>query len=279
MSFVEKETSVAEGQPITLYAFNRGAQRWLYTNADRDIPYGGETYKAVAISDEGVTQSGQVQAETFNVALPTRTDLVALYHGTPPSDSVFLTVRHLHASDIDGDPLAGIAPVQFVGLVEQVSQDDAARSEIVCQSLLATLNRDGLRLGWERSCPHTLYDQRCKVDKAAFVVPVQAITGLTAMTITAPEIGTKEDGWFNVGFIEWDVAPGVVERRPIELHLGDTITLLAFTDGLHLGSAIRVYPGCSRHISVCQAKFNNRWNYGGFPHLPGDSPFNGNPVF
>lgn len=274
MSFVEYETSVDEGKPVALYEFKRGAKRWTYNSSDRNIVYGGLTYEGLSVSDDGITQSGQAAVDDFKVKLPTRAGIVALYRGSAPSDTIYLTVRHLHYF-----PDSPIAPVQWVGVVQQARQTSAVEAEITCQTLGATLQREGLRQGWDRMCPHTLYDHRCKVDKTAFVVTVTAITGLTGISITAPEFATKPDRYFDAGFIEWDIGDGAVERRPVELHLDDTITLLAFTDGLAIGDDLRIYPGCLRTISECDTKFDNHLNYGGFPHLPGDSPFDGNPVY
>lgn len=273
MSFEAKEQSIQDGKPVVLYAFNRGAKRWCYTSADRDIEYGGDTYSKIgAISDSGFTQSGQATVDDLKVTISASSGIAAIYHGTPPSDTVYLTVRNMHYGD-------GFAVIQWVGIVQQVRQASAAKAEIVCQALGATLQREGLRLGWDRMCPHTLYDHRCKVDKTAYVVEVAAITGLTGVHITAPEFDTKPDHHFDAGFVEWDLGDGVIERRPVEVHLGDTVTLLAFTDGLAIGDSLRIYPGCRRTITECDEKFDNHLNYGGFPLLPGKSPFDGNPVF
>jgi hypothetical protein len=42
---------------------------------------------------------------------------------------------------------------------------------------------------------------------------------------------------------------------------------------------VAAYPGCPRTIAVCDARFANHLRYGGVPHLPGKSPFDGDPVF
>ncbi len=34
------------------------------------------------------------------------------------------------------------------------------------------------------------------------------------------------------------------------------------------GDAFTVWPGCSRTVSTCQNKFNNRLNFRGFPWIP-----------
>jgi hypothetical protein len=70
-----------------------------------------------------------------------------------------------------------------------------------------------------------------------------------------------------------------LERRGIESHSGATFTVLGSTAGLDVGDYITAYPGCGRTRAECKNKFNNLPNYGGFAHLPGKSPFEGDPVF
>ena len=55
MSFDAVETSIRDATTLRLYDFNRLFKHWRYTSADRDVVIGGQTYKAVAISDDGRT--------------------------------------------------------------------------------------------------------------------------------------------------------------------------------------------------------------------------------
>jgi len=42
---------------------------------------------------------------------------------------------------------------------------------------------------------------------------------------------------------------------------------------------VSAFPGCDKSIGICQAKFNNHQNYGGFPHTPTKNPFDGTPIY
>ncbi|MGP1665642.1 MAG: phage BR0599 family protein, partial [Rhodanobacter sp.] len=72
---------------------------------------------------------------------------------------------------------------------------------------------------------------------------------------------------------------GALERRGIDEHLGKQLRLLGKSDGLLEGMDVKAYPGCQRTSAVCAAKYNNLLNYGGYPHLPGKSPFDGDPLY
>lgn len=57
-----------------------------------------------------------------------------------------------------------------------------------------------------------------------------------------------------------------------------TIQAFGDTSEIHPGMIITVYPGCQRTIAACET-FSNLDNYGGFPFMPGKSPFDGTPFF
>ncbi len=59
MSFNSRESSLADGQPVRLYQFSRGAIRWSYNSSDRDITYQNQVFRTVpgGITDNGINTS------------------------------------------------------------------------------------------------------------------------------------------------------------------------------------------------------------------------------
>ncbi len=159
-----------------------------------------------------------------------------------------------------------------------VSWPDVDRAEIACQPLSASMDRVGLRLTYMRSCPHALYDVNCGVNRDQFKVAATVST-LTGSAIEYSSAAMLPDGRAAGGYIEWSIGSGELERRSILAHSGSTLTLLGGTDGLSAGQAITVYPGCRQTTADCHDYFANLDNFGGFPAMPGTSPFDGNPVF
>lgn len=271
MTFDARETSIEGGQPLRLYEFRRGLIRWRYTDADRPITFLGETFQTLAISDDGIRYSGETSADVLKVTVPWSNPVARLYRGIPPSEDIELWVRDMHYGDTE-------AIIQWIGSIQTVQFPSPERAVIVCQNVTATLDRPGLRLGYERGCVHALYDHNCKVDREEFVVAA-TIEALNGLQVSSAVLDTFADGWFNAGYIEWDLTLGEVETRAIEIHVGSTIQLMGGTQGLSLEQLVRFYPGCARIAEVCNNKFNNLPRYGGIPHLPGRSPFDGNPLF
>lgn len=271
MTFDTVERSNFQGRPITLYEFRLGTTRWRYSSTDRDITLAGDVYVATPISDGGATQSGEPRNEDFVVTLPIDAAVVVAYKTAPPSEPIYLYVREHHFGETD-------AAITWVGTVSTIRPGKLASAEIVANLFTASFNTNGLRLSWSRNCPHALYDHNCKVDKTLHAVP-GTVTWLDGLNVKGVAFDALADGHFSGGFIEWPSPLGFTERRSIRKHVGENLELIDSTRGLTVGLAIIAYPGCKRTVEECDVKFNNFPNYGGFPHIPGKSPFDGTGVF
>lgn len=260
---------------------------WAYTNNDRNVTWGGTTYTALAISDGGLKQKGDANSDDFTITLPSSEPIVRLFRGTPPSQPIRAEMRMLQMGASGNSD----APLAWIGYVSSVKYKDEIASSVLCNTQTASLNRKGLRLAWERQCPHALYDNQCRVPKNAWgVLAVVSAQSNNWIAVILPAPGSTTDtaisqagnpvalDRFLNGFIEWDTGAGYVERRAILTPYAGGFVLLGLTDGLFIGCNILLYPGCARTPADCK-KFNNIANYGGFGFLPGKSPFDGDPVF
>lgn len=271
MSFDESERSNFEGNTIALYEFSTGSKVWRYCTDAQNFVMSGVTYLGVAASDGGSTQSGDAQNDDMVITLPRNADFCRLFIGTPPSEEIWATVRRVQRGDTE-------APIHWIGTVASAKDIGFTKVEFTCRMLTASFNRNGLRLAWGRQCPHALYDRNCQVNKATYAVTLQ-VESLTGNTVRSAALSTLSSSYLSNGFFEWEIEPGLTDRRPIETHTGSVFSVLGITDGLEVGDWITVYPGCNRTTSHCVDKFNNLSNYGGVPALPGKSPFDGDPVF
>ena len=271
MRFDQRERSLSDGQPIRLYQFSRGTLRWLYCSADRDIPYQNQLFKAVAISDDGIRQTGEPSADALNITAPWNLDVAQQYRGMPPSSETTLTIIDQHYGAPD-------AIVSWVGSISGVKWPAPDRCDIICQSLTASFDRPGLNLTFERGCPHSLFDRNCRVNRDLYktLTIVQSATGAV---ISSGAFASFPDDYFSGGFVEWHSVSGDIERRGVEKHTGSDLTLLGGTDGIALGHSVTAFPGCTQVMAVCDSRFHNSDNYGGIRHLPGKSPFQGDPIF
>lgn len=275
MSYDTIEISNTGGRPVALYTFQYGNTYWRYCTADEDQTVAGETYLALAITDEGVTQGGSDQND-LQIITQANHPVALLFRNNQPSGKIWLTVRRWHIGDPDDE-----TPLLWSGTVVNATLVDKASVQMACRSLGGSYDRQGLRLAWGRMCPHVLYGIGCNNngsnDKADHAYPHEIAT-LDGVSFTVLAFVTPAEGSFTAGFVEWTRADGSFDRRGIESQVGNYFQVLGSTDGLEVGTAVTIYPGCPRNTTGCKL-FNNLANYGGFPHLPGKSPFDGSPVF
>jgi uncharacterized phage protein (TIGR02218 family) len=275
MTFDTRERSVATGRPLRLYEFQRGTKRWFYGSADRDLTLQTRLWRSTAISDDGVRLTGETTADVLKVTAPGTLEVAQLYRAAPPSADVGLTVRDFHEGEAD---LASNVRVVWVGSISGVRFPQPDRCEITCESLSASMDRPGLRLTWERTCPHTLFDRNCGKNRDLYAVSAQVQT-LTGAAISSGTFAGFPNGYFSGGLVEWSVGDGEIDRRCIEYHFGSEVFLLGGTQGLVGGMDLKAFPGCRQTDTYCDGTFDNLANFGGVKHLPGKSPFDGTPVF
>lgn len=272
MSFESREASRSDGQPVRLYLFELGVgNRWGFAAADRAVTHQSVTYKPSAISDDGIRLTGEASADTLRITAPADLAPAALFRATPPAEEVFVTLRDTHWGEPDAPASARVV---WVGTISSVRWPQDDRCELVCESLSASMRRPGLRLTYQRSCPHSVYDTECGVDRALHRVSA-TIMALDGASITHNAAGA---GTYAGGFVEW-TAGGRTERRGIDAESGQVLTLLGGTHGLALGATVMLYQGCDQTSATCHNRFNNMDNFGGFRHMPGKSPFDGDPAF
>lgn len=271
MTFNNAEISTQDGRPIALYLLEWGNTEWCYTSADRDIEYGVDVngdpriYTAVAVSDRGMVQGGSSQND-FVMDIPANLPIVALYKGTPPSESIWLTVRRMHIGETD-------APIYWIGNVSNVKRTGYVDAQVIGRPLTSSFKRTGLRLCWTRECPHFLYDAGCKLDPEDFRVDVE-VASKVGNTLTVTGIVITDEGYYTGGFVSWVATDeGTVERRMVEKQVGGSLTLFGLADGIEVGDELALYPGCNRTPETCKNKFDNIDNYGGYDFMPGKTPF------
>lgn len=272
MSFESQETSLADGRPLRLYRFTRGAIAWCYASGDRPVTQSTQVYQNVTggIIDDGIRQTGQASPDQLTITAPASLEVAQLYRAAPPSEEVALTIfsRHIGADDF---------MVSWSGSISAVRWPALDRAEIVCAPLSSRMSMTGLRLTWDRACPHALYSASCGVSDALWRIPA-TVDVMDGQTVNCPEASGYPDGYFTGGLIDWQTAYGAIERRAIQSHVGTALALLGGTAGLVALQSARLYPGCGQTTTRCK-QFNNLPNFGGIPHLPGKSPFDGNNYF
>lgn len=276
MSFDAREKSIEGGQPIRCYrfVFEDGSHDFGFTstaNATTLIPNaGGLIFLPVSIKDDGLRSTGDKIADTMMITAPSDIEPAQWFVRSPPTRTVRIIIYDKHHGDDE-------FLVTYTGEVREVSFDEIGQCKFVCGAIGDSMDREGLRLCWERTCTHTIYDDGCKLVAASFAVDV-FVTSTTASDIQVDGLSGQSDGKFNGGFLQFEHPVKGQLYKTIRKHVGSTLSIFEGTTDIFAGTAIKVHPGCDHTPATCQS-FGNYANYGGVPSLPGKSPFDGDPVF
>lgn len=156
------------------------------------------------------------------------------------------------------------------GRLSEVSRRGASfAAELV--SLKADLERPVGRV-YSRGCDAEVGDARCGVDLSApeFRGEGEVAALIGQKSFAASGLEAFDDGWFAGGAIVWSSGANAGTAGRVVRHAGNVIELAAaLRFAVAPGDAFVVTAGCSKRFAVCGAKFENRDNFRGFPHMPG----------
>lgn len=251
----------AGGAIQELFRFTRGSATVArYTSGETGRRLGDEDFVPATIHREAISASDERTGTAIRVTVSKDDPLVTAFKGAAPSEPMWLTIIAVHRGSEN-------AASVFYGQVEGVSFEGAS-AILNCEPAQRVLEQRVPRYLVQKICNHTLYDTSCSVLKTSFSL-AGTVGSISAdgKTITVSTI-TQANGWFAAGFLEFGV-----QREFIEGQTGTSVTLLAAVPGLIVGSSITLYAGCDRLRDTCLTKFANLANFGGFPYVPNENPF------
>lgn len=157
----------------------------------------------------------------------------------------------------------------YVNFSGSVADIDMTRTNIhiTVKSTLELLNIKMPRRLYQAGCQHTLYDFDCGVDKTEFAQNASVLAGSTRTSINFSTL--KDNGYFDLGYIEFTDGDMVGNKRTVKLHSSGTLALLYPLPLIpQVGDGFVVYAGCDKSQGTCTGKFNNVVNFRGFPYIP-----------
>jgi hypothetical protein len=267
MTYDEFEESATGSAPIEGYKFIGSFKTYRYTSAATSKFIGGELYLPLAVSRSRVKAGTQEDENlSLDLEIPFDTDVVRdyAYAQTPPK----LRLEVYRAQEDDDTGLA--FGLFWTGIVRGFSVAGRTAKVQVPSIFSLALQGEIPNVFYQTPCNHVLYSPHCGVNRAdhLFNGVVETVAGVT-ITLEAPPTTAN------------DLAAGEIvnlrngERRMILSNNGTVVSLgYPFVD-LQPGDAVEMVRGCPHDLASCKAKFNNVINYGGFPYIPADNPFEG----
>lgn len=283
MSFDTYEHGEFTGAPITLLKFESEAVATpvLYTDIAFPVTFAGGTYMPEAIKVGSFTASETLDKASLELVVPTDSQVPMWFRYYPLGGSVSLTMYYGH----DGDP-AGEFLAIWSGRVRQVThQDDAGTATLMCEPISTALQRTGLRRNYQRLCPHVLYGDKCKANKAGHTITTTVVSVQGDTVTVSGQIAGSDN--YKGGLAEWTRRmPGQVPLRDLRMVVGveagastTQVKVMGAVLGLSAGDTLQLSHGCTHGLDTCANLFNNAPNYGGMPWIPTDNPMSGGSIY
>jgi uncharacterized phage protein (TIGR02218 family) len=272
MTYDATETSSQGGSPVELYEFEVAGVTHYYTSGDDDYTFEARLYEAIGLERGPLSDTGELPKNDLEITVPRDFPIALLFRVAPPSDVVIARMKEVHRTDADQQAI-----VKWSGRVLSVGWSGATAT-LYCENDYTSLKRSGLRRAYSRQCPHVLYGKACRLVAADFRETITLST-VNGTELVSADFDAQPDGFFDGGYVEFEVSSGVFDPRAIRSHVGDTVVLTHAISGLVAGNVVRAYPGCDHTYATCESKFSNTDNFGGFPHLGPPNPFGQNSVF
>ena len=259
-----------------LFRFVEGSTIWTYTSADQisiyDAGEGPEVYTPQTIGRDESEIRSELAKANLTVTLPVDNELAIKLIGSILENSVTLSI--FETDDFTTN-------VVWKGRLASV-KPDASSVKLVFESVLTSFRRYGLRMKYQRSCPHVLYGRGCNLDKADFAVSATVVS-FSDNLVVVETADTWNPPYFIAGMLE--TASGLMRFIVGQGNPGGSIPNIHFTltlfrpiPGMTNGDPITIYPGCDRSKETCDTVFDNLVNNGSFPFIPLINPFAGRSI-
>ena len=282
MTYVATEESVEDGRPVELYLLeNAAGDSFAYTSGNVDVVYGSHTYTPEAIKRTSPTLSNKAASAKLTLTFPDSKEWAQRYLAMIPPILDTLIIYRVHLTDGDSEVIqwwsGDVGGVTFEG--------DEAKANITTTS--DRLRRTVPKRTFSWSCNHVLYDGLCQAAKSSnrSDVRVASIDSADPRLITCTndpawagdlmtDFVTADLAFFNGGYCE-PFGGGGHSRSILDTDTtsGYQFRLMIEIPGLVVGDILTFYAGCDHSVQTCFSKFDNVGNYGGFPFIPTNNPF------
>ena len=259
-----------------LYLFQRGSAQYQFTNTKTRTKsvagVSGTTWEGLAISHGRIVDSDQAARSELQLTAPLSSSIAQASIGTIGLQPMMLTIFRGDANDAE-------TVVIFKGRVLSANPTEEGQCIFACMTEMAALQRKGLASVIQRPCRHAHYGRGCGLTLSDWQVtlPLASISS-SGRDLVITGATDELDGFYRLGTLEWG---GQFEM--MLTHTGNNVTLVNPIPGLvearDLGPVdVKIAPGCPLSRSVCNSRFDNIENYGGFDFIT-DNIFDGRQLF
>ena len=243
-----------------------------YTSGNQAIVHGGEAYAKIPVSRrDSETASGPENSTALRFQLPIDNTFSKLFEQYPPQRDATCTILR-GRFDFDTDALTDVEALIVDGLVTSTgSEDGQAFFEV--HPLHYLLDAVGPRKIFSGACQWRIYGPGCKASKAAFEFEVDFVSAdKDARTITVRTFDFRPADFLVGGLYQaGGQDPLLIIKQPAptepEVNLFEYVLTVSRWGAELEETPIKVAPGCTYSRDICESRFDNLDNFGGFDRL------------
>lgn len=273
MQDLTSQMDAALAQPLTylcrIWRLNlANGQVFRFTDLNRDVIYGGETYKC----DPGIRVSSVVvsreQSDNAELEIATSSEFISrnrLRQGALDGAGFELWITDWRNPDTYG--LIEL----FAGQTSEVSFHDKGKAQIGLNSAV-TNGPTNIGEYYSRFCRAKLGDARCKFNLpatgVAFTVDSVVEDGYG---FTASELTALYDDYLKFGQVVWATGENATlgdELASNTQSSGKAVLATTPRNPIATGDTGTVFPGCDKTVEMCGVKYNNLVNFRAEPYVP-----------
>lgn len=272
-------------QSAYLYTFTialpGATQIWRFTDFERDLTNGGNTYSARHFEHGTITE--RVGLDRQKVTIKSRS-----FSGSPllqliPFQLEFPLMVQIDEVAISGSAASNVRTVYYGEVSGATMRGPYIEAEAL--SMPSMFDRKIPRMLMQPSCNWSLFDSGCGLNKASLewssVVGSWTQSTLALVVNTITKASVAQTGLAAHYFAGGYVVVGTGASQQFRL-IGDnaaqsganlTLTLGTSLWGtINAGDPVKFYPGCDGRYDTCNSKFSNKQRFGGFPFMPIGNP-------
>lgn len=267
MTFANILASVAGKRPFWLYELQRDGEVGRFTSAGADIEWNSQTWTSTPVTHTRFMRTGAINRASTQLVFPA-SNVFAQRFLEPSYQGNLVIIRQGFSNDPDNEVV-----VRFRGRVIGV-EPKLTRLVLTCENKTTQTRQKAMPAVMQRPCRHALYGDGCGLAIADWQVDA-TLTAYSDGVATVAAAASQPNGYYRYGVLEY-----AGRRQMIRAHSGSSLTLLGPIVGLEddlAGSPgtldVKIAPGCNLTRSVCNDRFGNILNFGGFPWMD-ETPWN-----
>lgn len=272
MSFSETLTRERGPSSYFLFEFQTDSNTvWRYTDADEDVFFGDNRYKAEALSFGDIEDDGTLSKKSLTVTAKHNLSVARVLLQDPPSFVTTLKIFEANFADPDRETIT-----LWAGRVLNCAFE-SGKVTLSCEPASTSLSRPGANRNFQKPCPFALYSDDCRAPKNWQEVDFLGGTP-SVWEISKPSSGFISAASYSGGTIRWVDDPGAMRYQTIikveDLGPSLRITLNYSLPDTYEPRFVRILKGCAHTETSCSVWHSNIANFGGFPFIPDDMPIN-----